>query len=132
MAGRQSLEGWLRDQRLTLYSDALRRESYLRSTKLVGNYEITPAGGRVEILPQDDVTIRMDLFAHSRVRKAWQKVVQAESEFDAWVEYSYSGAPDEDAPVEVTQPLDAALSGLRETCRRSLSTNRWQRLRHAG
>jgi hypothetical protein len=131
LAGRQSLSAWLREQRLALYSDALRREAHLRSTRLAGRHDIAPTGGRVEIVPQDEVSIRMDLLAHPEVRRAWQDVVAAEADFEAWIEHGYSGDPDEEAPKHVEQPLDDALAQLRETCRRSLSTHRWRRRRPA-
>ncbi|GIG38240.1 hypothetical protein [Cellulomonas phragmiteti] len=132
LAGRQSLNAWLREQRLALYSDALRREVHLRATRLADAYDVKPPGGHVEVVPQDEVSIRMDLLAHRDVREAWREVVKAELDFEMWVEHEYSGAPDEEAPSSVTQPLEDSLGRLRETCRRCLSTHRWRWRRSDG
>lgn len=70
LAGFHSRRSWLREQRLELYLDALRRGTHLRQTRLDYHNEVSAMGGDVQIVPQDEVTIRIDLLAHHAVRRA--------------------------------------------------------------
>jgi len=108
----------LRRERLDLYVDALNHAAALRRRFLAGS---APVGGPASLAPGDEVTAKMDLFAHRDVRAAWAGVIRAVSNFEAWIEYDYSGEPDYEPPLEVTSPLDAALLGLTNSCRGAMT-----------
>lgn len=114
-------ETWLRQQRVLLYTDALRHVQDLRQKYFSDRYAGLPPGGRSTLAAQDDVSARMTLLAHAEVRQAWVRLVDAERNFDWWVQHEYSGAPDDEgAPHEVLDPLKRSLADIERACQKSL------------
>ncbi len=62
----------------------------------------------------------MRLLADEEVEQAWEAFVTAWEALRWWGEVEYSGDPNEDAPKHLTQPLRAAIAGMKVACRKSL------------
>lgn len=119
----------LRQERLQVYVDALAhavdRERKLdavwaSSGEHVFKISPEPPGSSSSLSPWDDTTVKMRLLADEDVEQAWEVFVSAWERWQWWAEVEYSGAPDEDAPEELTQPLREAIATLKTACRRSL------------
>lgn len=119
----------LRQERLTLYADALAhavdQERKLNATWASngeGAYDLSPKprGGPLLLAPKDQISVRMRLIADEEVEQAWLALVSAWETLHWWAELEYSGDPGESPPDNVLQPLRVAIAHLKDVCRRSL------------
>lgn len=114
----------LRDERVLLYIEALKHQADLRLKHLAGPEATLPPGGRVPLVPQDEVTSRMLLIAPRRVREAWLALVDAQRKLYDWGVHMGSGDPDETPPQRLLDALETAFDRLVSVCQRSLGNRR--------
>lgn len=114
----------LRDERVLLYIEALKHQADLRLQFFAGPLAPMPPGGRVPLAPQDEITSRVLLIAHRRVREAWFGVLEAHRHLHDWDNFVASGNPEEEPPRLLLDGLEVALDRLVATCQKSLGNRR--------
>ncbi len=118
----------VRQDRLATYADALghaidqdRRLNAVWAFNGEQQFNLSPEppGAPLSLAPMDEITVRMRLLADGDVEAAWGAYVSAWNGYHFWGNVE-GGAPDEDPPESVVQPLRDAIVDLNVVCKQSL------------